>query len=115
MKVTWAPLAENQVADAFTFIAAERPSAALKWFERVVSATESLSLLPDQGRMVPESDRESIRKVLVDPYRIIYRRDENEVVILRSSTSGAILILTASASDVGLTRASSRTPEGRLT
>lgn len=72
----------DQVADAFTFIAAERPSAALKWFERVVSATESLSLLPDQGRMVPESDRESIREVLVDPYRIIYHRDENEVVIL---------------------------------
>jgi plasmid stabilization system protein ParE len=82
MKVTWARLAEDQVAEAFAFIAAERPGAALKWFERIVTAAESLSLLPDQGRMVPESGRESIREVLVDPYRMVYRRDEDEVVIL---------------------------------
>jgi toxin ParE1/3/4 len=75
-------MAEQQVAEAFAFIAAERPSAALKWFDRVVKATESLSALPDQGRMVPESERESIREVLVEPYRVVYRRDEHDVLIL---------------------------------
>ncbi len=82
MRVTWAPLAEAQVADAFAYIAAERPAAALKWFERIVAKTESLSALPDQGRMVPESDRESIREVLVAPYRVVYNRDADAVVIL---------------------------------
>jgi plasmid stabilization system protein ParE len=27
----WAPLAEEQVADAFAYIASERPEAAVKW------------------------------------------------------------------------------------
>lgn len=82
MKVTWAPLAQSQVADAFAYIAAERPAAALKWFERVVDAAASLSRLPDQGRLVPEADRESLREVLVTPYRVVYRRDDEEVLIL---------------------------------
>lgn len=82
MNVVWARLAEDQVADAFAYIAAERPSAALRWFERIVEAAGSLSVLPDQGRRVPESDRESIREVLVEPYRMVYRRDDDAVVIL---------------------------------
>jgi len=32
--------------------------------------------------MVPEAQRPSLREVLVPPYRLIYRRDETEVVIL---------------------------------
>ena len=82
MKVIWAPLAQEQVADAFAYIAADRLAAALKWFERVVSKTESLSALRDQERMVPEADLESIREVLVEPYRVVYRRDDAEIVIL---------------------------------
>ena len=82
MKVTWAPLAEGQVAEAFAYIAADRPAAALKWFERVVTATESLSELPDQGRMVPEAQRQSVRELLVEPYRVVYLRDDDELLIL---------------------------------
>jgi toxin ParE1/3/4 len=82
VNVVWTALAEDQVADAFAYIAAERPSAALKWFERLVESVGSLSLLPDQGRMVPEADRESIREMLVRPYRVVYRRDDDVVLIL---------------------------------
>ena len=82
MNVVWARLAENQVADAFAYIAAERPSAALKWFDRLVDASGSLSFMPDLGRKVPEADRDSIREMLVEPYRVIYRRDDDAVVIL---------------------------------
>jgi plasmid stabilization system protein ParE len=82
VKVIWAPLAEEQVADAFAYIAAERPAAALKWFERVVAATESLSELPDQGRMVPEAQRQSVRELLVEPYRVVYFRGDDGLLIL---------------------------------
>lgn len=82
MRVIWAPLAEAQVAEAFAYIAAERPAVALKWFERVVAKAESLSVLPDQGRMVPEAERESVREVLVAPYRVVYQRDAETVVVL---------------------------------
>lgn len=82
MKVIWAPLAREQVADAFAFISAERPSAAVRWFERVVESAGSLSVFPDIGRMMPEAGRSEVRQVLVDPYRLIYRRDPDTVVII---------------------------------
>jgi plasmid stabilization system protein ParE len=82
VRVIWAPLAEEQVADAFAYIAAERPAAALKWFERIVAKTESLSALPDQGRMVPEAQRPALREVLVEPYRVVYQRHADTVLVL---------------------------------
>lgn len=82
MKVVWAPLAREQVADAFTFISAERPAAAIQWFEQVAETAGSLSTFPDMGRMMPEAGRPEVREVLVDPYRIIYRRDPDRTVII---------------------------------
>jgi toxin ParE1/3/4 len=82
VNVAWTTLAEDQAADAFANIAAERSSAALKWFERLVEGVGSLSLMPDLGRMVPEAGRETIRELLVQPYRVVYRRDDDEVLIL---------------------------------
>jgi len=82
VKAIWSPLAREQVAEGFAYIAAERPKAAIRWFEELVDKAESLSVFPDQGRMVPEAQRSSLREVLVDPYRLVYRRDETELVVL---------------------------------
>ena len=82
MKIVWAPLARDHVAQAFASIAAERPSAAIRWLEEVIDKVAVLGSFPDMGRMVPEAQRVSLREVPVPPYRLIYRRDETEVVIL---------------------------------
>jgi toxin ParE1/3/4 len=82
LKVIWSPLARDQVVQAVAAIAAERPPAALRWFEDVVNRAAVLESFPDMGRMVPEVGRASIREVLVEPYRLIYRRDGTAVVIL---------------------------------
>ena len=82
MRVIWAPLAREQVADAFSFISAERPGAAVHWFEEIVDRTGSLSTFPDIGRMMPEAGRPEVREVLVEPYRLIYRRDPDVIVII---------------------------------
>jgi toxin ParE1/3/4 len=82
VKIVWSPLARDHVAQAFASIAAERPSAALRWLEDVIDKTTALGSFPDMGRMVPEVRRPSVREVLVPPYRLLYRRDETEVLIL---------------------------------
>lgn len=82
MRVIWAPLARDQVADAFAYISAEQPSAALRWFDEIVDRTGSLSTFPDIGRMMSEAGRPEVREVLVEPYRLIYRRDLDLVVII---------------------------------
>jgi len=82
MRGIWAPQAREQVADAFTYISAERPSAALRWFDEVVDRAGSLSAFPDMGRMMPEVGRPEVREILVQPYRLIYRRDPERIVII---------------------------------
>jgi toxin ParE1/3/4 len=82
VKVVWSPLARDQVAQAFDAIAAERAEAASRWFETLLSKTGALESFPDMGRMVLEVGRPSVREVLVAPYRLIYRRDTHQVVIL---------------------------------
>ena len=78
----WSPLAEQQVAEGFAYIAAEDPVAAVRWFDHLEDKTGSLATFPDQGRMVPEVQRSAIREALVRPYRVIYRRSLTEVVVL---------------------------------
>jgi len=82
VRVLWSPLAEQQVAESFAYIAAEHPAAAVRWFDRLEDKTGSLATFPDQGRMVPEVQHTAIREVLVRPYRVIYRRGVTEVVVL---------------------------------
>lgn len=82
MRVVWTSLAEEQAADAFAYIAADRPAAASSWLEQLLDRVKSLGKLPDQGRVVPEARRESIRELLVEPYRVVYRRDPDTVFIL---------------------------------
>ena len=82
MRVGWTPLAERRVADAFAYIANDRPSAARRWLERLLDRVDTLKVFPDGGRMVPEAGRPEIRELIVRPYRVVYRRDPNRVVIL---------------------------------
>jgi plasmid stabilization system protein ParE len=70
------------LADATDYIAAERPAAALRWLDDVMAQTRSLAQFPDRGRMIPELQRPEIREVLVDPYRVPYRRDGGQVTVL---------------------------------
>ena len=82
MKVVWAPLAEVRVAEAFAFIAADRPAAAANWLDRVLNRIAQLARFPDSGHMVREVGRPEIREVPVRPYRVIYRRDPARVIVL---------------------------------
>jgi plasmid stabilization system protein ParE len=82
VKVVWAPLAEARVAEAFAFLAADRPSAAANWLERVLNRVAQLARFPDSGRPVRVVGRPDIREVPVRPYRLIYRRDPARVIVL---------------------------------
>lgn len=81
MKVTWSPLADEQVDEAVAYIAQDHPLAALEWLERVLDQVRSLSTFPGSGRMVPELQRDDIREIIVSPYRVMYRRSDALVEI----------------------------------
>lgn len=81
MRLVWSPLADAQVDDAFAYIAADDPTAALAWLERMLERVRSLADYPDSGRMVPELRREDVRELIVPPYRVMYRRTADAVEI----------------------------------
>ena len=68
--------------DALDHIAAEQPTAALRWLDEVMERVRSLERFPDLGRVIPELQRPEIREILLDRYRVPYRRDEQQITIL---------------------------------
>lgn len=82
MKITWSPLAVEQVRDIVSYIALDKPSAAEKWAEKIFNSVERLIDFPDSGRVVPEINRNEIREVVQGNYRVIYKVEEKEIFIL---------------------------------
>ena len=50
---------------------------------RVIERTEQLRAFPDSGRMVPEFETPWLRELEMPPFRIVYRRDEAVVTVVR--------------------------------
>lgn len=82
MKVVWSPLAETRAVEAAEYIAADDPAAASAWLEHLVLRVEHLSRFPKRGRVVPEIGHPEYRQMKHPPYRVIYRVDARQVVIL---------------------------------
>jgi antitoxin YefM len=87
VRVEWSPLADEQVDDAVAYISAEDPTAALRWLERLLDRTKSLTTFPDSGRVVPEIGRRDIRTLPVSPYRVMYRRTDDRVRLCNAAAA----------------------------
>ena len=83
LAISWSHRARNDLIAIGEYIAADNPSAAGRWIERLISAVERASRLPLSGRIVPEySDRQDLREVLVRNYRIVYRVGPHTLEVL---------------------------------
>ena len=91
MKITWSPLAIERVAEQARVIARDKPEAAVRWAEGILSAVDRLESNPLSGREVPEIRRTEVREIIQTGYRIIYRVAEDEVFILTVCSSWRLL------------------------
>jgi len=82
MKITWSPLAIKRLKEIFDYISVGSPSSANKFIDRIFEKVESLTEYPQRGRKVPEANREEIREVFVGEYRIIYRVEKTNLIVL---------------------------------
>lgn len=82
MKIFWTPLAIGRLENIFEYISKEDTSSAYKMIDKIFKKVESLSKLPERGRKVPEANREEIREVFENSYRIIYRVDKKRIYLL---------------------------------
>ena len=80
-KVVLAPRAIDDLRDIVLYIAPDRPEAAKRLGLALIEKTKLLGKFPLAGRIVREFDDPSIRELVLEPYRIVYRVDDRAGVI----------------------------------
>lgn len=81
-KIVWT---EKSLQDLFSikeYISKDSAKKAIDWIEVLIDAGEILATLPNRGRVVPEFKKESIRELIVDNYRLVYKIQKSSVEIL---------------------------------
>jgi addiction module RelE/StbE family toxin len=81
-KVEWTRSAIRDVRVLRDYIAYDSEVYADRFVQKIIEAVEGLAVFPLKGRSMPEADGETIREVLFQKYRIIYRVLHGEVLIL---------------------------------
>src|SRR5262245_13534934 len=76
------PRARTQLDSAAQFVAADSPAAASRLVADALEAAESLQILSERGRIVPEFGIQQVRELFVGRYRLLYRVLGDEVQIL---------------------------------
>lgn len=82
MKAIWSPLAVDQARDIAAYIALDKPSAAEKWIEGIFDSVDRLIDFPQSGRVVPEIKRNDIREIVQGSYRVVYKIQETQILVL---------------------------------
>ncbi len=80
--ITWTDQALADLEAVCLYMARDAPRYAELFARRVFQVTGRLAAFPRLGRVVPEIDRDDIREVIVQSYRVIYRLLPDEVEIL---------------------------------
>ncbi len=81
-RVRWTQRAIRDAHEIARQIALDSAEMADEMVDRFFEASASLSNLTDRGRKVPELNREDVRELLVDSWRLIYRRKGSTVWIV---------------------------------
>jgi toxin ParE1/3/4 len=81
-RIVWSRRAAQDLDSITEYIAADSPAYAGIVLKSIVNQTRILERFPQAGRKVPEFDDENIRELVVYSYRIIYRLEQDEALIV---------------------------------
>jgi toxin ParE1/3/4 len=76
--VIFSPKAVGDLEAIVRYIALDNPKAARKVGQTLLNKTQELSQFPFKGQKVPEFNNSDIRQVILRPYRIVYRVEEDK-------------------------------------
>jgi toxin ParE1/3/4 len=82
LKLGWSQRAQNDLVEIASFIARDDPAAARAWVKRLRKRAQLAVTMPYGGRVVPEQSDDDIREVFVRSYRIIYRIQGRQTIVL---------------------------------
>ena len=82
MRIAWTDRALERVRETAHYIAADDPTAAVRWTEGLFDAVGRLADFPESGRLAPELQDRGVRELVYGAYRVFYRSDAGTVLIL---------------------------------
>lgn len=82
MRVEWSDCARDDLEDLVRYISRDSTFYAQRFGEKVVLATRRLKDFPESGRMIPEAEDKTLREIIVQGYRVMYRLETNRALIL---------------------------------
>lgn len=82
MRVEWSDNARDDLDDIVHYISRDSAFYAQRFGEKVVLATRRLGDFSESGRMIPEAEDKTLREIIVQGYRVMYRLEPNRVLIL---------------------------------
>lgn len=82
MRLEWTDPALDALEGIRDYIAKDSPYYARRFIERIFDAAEKLQDHPRMGRPVPEADRDDVRELIYQGYRIIYRTQPDRIQIV---------------------------------
>jgi len=82
MKIEWTEPALVDLESIWDYIKRDSEYYATQFVERIIDAVGSLESFPVMGRTVPEAEDQNVRELLFNNYRIIYRVENERVLVL---------------------------------
>ncbi len=81
-KVIWAKEVYQDLEDIAEYIAVDSPYYASQFIKEVLQTGKTLENLAQRGRHVPEINDTDIHEIFIKEYRLIYKIDRHQVIIL---------------------------------
>lgn len=83
-RIDIAASAESDLRDVIAWYdSQDAPAVGRRFVAQVLSRVRQLETFPDSGRVVPEFETPWLRELEMPPFRIVYRRDEASVTVVR--------------------------------
>jgi toxin ParE1/3/4 len=82
VKLVWSNTARNDLNQLNAYISQDSPVYARQFIQRMLTRVEGLQGFPNLGRHVPEANREDIREIVFQGYRIIYQTAAEHMLVL---------------------------------
>jgi toxin ParE1/3/4 len=85
MRIVWAETAIIDLEDIIEYISTDSINIAIEKYTLIRNATNELKKYPEKNRIIPELEKNNIRKyreIIVKPWRIMYKREQKIVYIM---------------------------------
>ena len=79
--IIWSPRALADLEGIARYIGQSSPMRAERFCLRLIARAESVAEFPLQGRVVPEKQRETLRELILAPYRIAYEVQPDRQIV----------------------------------